>query len=112
MAPAVLDFPGPGGFTHMDMSAGDLSEVPLPANVKLLVADMNIAPPQMLRHLERLQARIHAPAMLITMKINNTAMERSMDRFIRMLRRFAPSPMRATQLPANRAEICVVAGKL
>lgn len=112
MSPVVLDFPGPGQFTHMDMSAGDLADVPLPANVKLLVADLNIAPPQMLRHLERIQMRLHAPAMLVTMKINNTAMERSMDRFIGALRRFAPAPLRATQLPANRAEICVMAGKL
>ncbi len=89
MSPVVLDFPGPGRFTHMDMSAGDLAEVPLPANVKLLVADMRISPPQMLRHLERIQARVHAPAMLLTMKINNEAMERSMDHFIGMLRRFA-----------------------
>jgi len=111
MAPVVLDFPG-GTFTHMQMSAGDLADVPLPANIKIIVVDMNIAPPQMLRHLERIQARVRASAMLLTLKINNTSMERNMDRFIGILRRFAPMPIRATQLPANRAEICVVAGKI
>lgn len=111
MAEVVLDYPG-GTFTHMEMSAGDLAHVPLPANVSLIVSDMNIAPPQMLRHLERIQARVRAPALLLTMKINNTAMERSMDRFVGALRRFAPAPIRATQLPANRAEISVVAGKI
>jgi 23S rRNA (cytidine2498-2'-O)-methyltransferase len=111
MAPVVLDYPG-GTFTHLHMSAGDLADVPLPANIKIIVSDMNIAPPQMLRHLERIQARVRAPAMLLTMKINNPSMERNMDRFIRVLRRFAPAPIRATQLPANRAEICVMAGKI
>jgi 23S rRNA (cytidine2498-2'-O)-methyltransferase len=112
MADTVLDFSGPGRFTHLKTSAGDLGEMPLPAGIKLLVVDMNVAPPQALRMIERIQRRLHVPALMLTLKINNAAIEQKIDRFIETVRTFAPTPIRATQLAANRAEICVVAGKL
>ena len=61
---------------------------------------------------ERLQAQLHAPVLLLTMKMNDEATVARIPEFLRRLRRFAPSPLRATQLASNRSEFCVTAGHL
>lgn len=107
MDSVVLDNPR---FKHLRMSAGALSESFLPDRVDMLVSDMNLAPPVALHYLDRVQKRVRASRMIITLKINDGEMEARIHESLKQLRRMAPHPMRVTQLPANRREICVVAG--
>ncbi len=97
-------------FKHLRMSAGALSESFLPDRVDMLVSDMNLAPPVALHYLDRIQKRVRASRMIITLKMNDEEMEARIHESLKQLRRFAPHPMRVTQLAANRREICVVAG--
>ncbi len=113
MAPCVTDFRGvPGAsFTHMPVSVNAITRKDVPTWLDLLVSDMNLAPTIALRQVERIQSYVHAQALIITVKINDPAMERRIGDFIEHVRHFAPEPVRATQLPANRSEICIVAGE-
>ncbi len=113
MAPCVTDFRGvPGAsFTHLPVSVNAITRKDVPMWLDLLVSDMNLAPPIALRQVERIQSYVHAQALIITVKINDPAMQIRIDDFIKHVRHFAPEPVRATQLPANRSEICIVAGE-
>ncbi len=113
MAPCVTEFRGvPGAsFTHLPVSVNAITRKDVPAWLDLLVSDMNLAPPIALRQVERIQSYVHAQALIITVKINDPAMQMRIDDFIKHVRHFAPEPVRATQLPANRSEICIVAGE-
>lgn len=113
MAPCVTEFRGvPGAsFTHLPVSVNAITRKDVPAWLDLLVSDMNLAPPIALRQVERIQSYVHAQALIITVKVNDPAMEQRIEDFIEHIRHFAPEPVRATQLPANRSEICIVAGE-
>ncbi len=110
----VLHFQGPAGatLTHLRLPAGALAGMELPSPIDLLLSDMNLAPPVVLRYIERLQQRIHAPALILTLKLNDADMESQVPDFLAQLKRFAPRPLLATPLPSNRREICVIAGAL
>lgn len=114
MDPRITHYKKPGGgrFTYLRMSAMDVLDEDLPRPVHLLISDMNVAPPVMIGMIERLQAQLNARVLILTLKINDPTMEWSLPKFLTRIRRFAPSPVRAVQLPANREEICVVAGEL
>jgi 23S rRNA (cytidine2498-2'-O)-methyltransferase len=112
MDPRVLDFVSPEGahFVHFKMNAGQVPPSLLPGHVDLLVCDLNAAPHVIIPIVERLQAQVHAPVFLLTMKMNDEATVARIPEFLRRLRRYAPSPLRATQLASNRSEFCVTAG--
>ncbi|MCE9519176.1 MAG: hypothetical protein K8R87_06465 [Verrucomicrobia bacterium] len=101
----------PGSLKHLRVAAGDLFNQELPRPVHVLVSDMNIAPPIMLRTIEGVQSRVRARVLILTLKINDRRIEQQIPRFMKQIEMFAPFPVRATQLPANRAEFCVVAGE-
>lgn len=101
----------PGSLKHLRVAAADLFKEELPRPVHVLVSDMNIAPPIMLRTVERVQSRVRARVLILTLKLNDRAVEQQIPRFLKQIEMFAPSPVRATQLAANRAEFCVVAGE-
>lgn len=109
MDPRVLAFNAHGElrFTHIQASAGDLARIPSQLHADLLVSDMNLAPPVVLKYLEAVQKRIRARAMIITLKLNDRTMEARLPHFIDRLAAFAPSPVHAAQLPANRREVCL-----
>lgn len=111
MDPRVLAHGGPGGaaFTHLAVSAGELRPADLPRPVELLVSDMNLAPPVALRYIERLQRRVRAHRLLLTLKINDARMQAQIPAFVERVRGFAGGEVRATQLPANRSEITLLA---
>ncbi len=113
MAPSVTEFRGvPGAsFTHLPVSVNAITRKDVPAWLDLLVSDMNLAPTIALRQVERIQSYVHAQALIITVKINDPAMQARIHDFIKHVRHFAPEPVRVTQLPANRSEICIVAGE-
>ncbi len=106
----VLSFSGDQGasFTHLAASAGEVAATDLPRRVELLVSDMNLAPPVALRYIERIQRRVRAETLILTLKINDTKMEEAIPSFLKRIRTFAPGELFATQLPANRKEITVI----
>lgn len=101
----------PGSLRHLRVAASDLLKEDLPRPVHVLVSDMNIAPPVMLRTIERVQSRVRARVLILTLKLNDRRIEQQIPRFMKQIEIFAPFPVRATQLAANRAEFCVVAGE-
>lgn len=99
-------------FQHLRMAVGTLAPHHLPPEVDILVSDMNLAPGVVIPYLETL-CRRHRPALLIlTMKMTDERLESKVGEILGSLRRFVPTPLKATQLPANRREVCVVAGGL
>jgi 23S rRNA (cytidine2498-2'-O)-methyltransferase len=111
----VLDYSDPetgASFTHLRMAVGTLAPQHLPPEVDVVVCDINLAPGVIMPYLETI-CRRHRPAMLIlTMKMSDKITESMVGEILGSLRRFVPTPLRATQLPANRREFCVVAGGL
>jgi 23S rRNA (cytidine2498-2'-O)-methyltransferase len=111
----VLAFQDPktgASFTHLRMAVGTLAPQHLPPEVDIVISDMNLAPGVVIPYLETI-CRRHRPAlMILTMKMTDERVESRVGEILGSLRRFVPTPLRATQLPANRREICVVAGGL
>ncbi len=114
MDPRVLGFQGQGGaaFTHLRMPAGDLQRSMVPEQVDLMVSDLNLAPAIIIRLVEKFARRLQPSLLVLTLKINDRAVLAGLGENLGAIRRFAPSPVRVTQLPANRDEVCVVAGRL
>jgi len=114
MDPRVLSYAESSrvAFQHLQLPVGDLHTIELPGRMNLLITDMNLAPPVVIHYLENIQRRVRASLLFVTLKLNDKAMETRLPDFLDRLRRFAPDPFRVTQLPANRSEICVIAGKL
>jgi 23S rRNA (cytidine2498-2'-O)-methyltransferase len=110
----VLRFTGPrdASFTHLRLPVGDVLPGMLPSNVDLLISDLNLAPAIVIRLVKKMQDLVHASVLIFTLKINDRAVLASLRENLAAIRDFAPGPVRATQLPANRDEICVVAGRL
>jgi hypothetical protein len=50
--------------------------------------------------------------MILTLKLNDKMVEVMLPQMMAKLRSWAPHPLRAVQLAANRSEFCVVAGRL
>lgn len=110
----VLNFTGAGGakFTHLPISAGDLLNMTLPRHVDILVSDMNLEPNVVLKYIEALCYSLEPSLLILTFKLNSSQVERQIPNFLKRLQTFAPRPMRAKQLHANRRDICVLAGNL
>ncbi|MBL9132995.1 MAG: hypothetical protein JNG86_17430 [Verrucomicrobiaceae bacterium] len=100
-----------GAFRHLRMPAGRLDPAKLPADVSMLVCDINLAPPEVLPNIEFLQKALQAPRMILTLKLNTPVLETRLDEFLEFIRRFSPAPVFVTQLAANRREVCVTAGE-
>lgn len=99
-----------GAFRHLRTPVGRLDPAKLPADVALLVCDINLAPPEVLPHIEHLQKALRARRLILTLKLNSSVLEKRLDEFVGFIRRFAPAPVHVTQLAANRREVCVTAG--
>lgn len=110
----VTRFEPPEGtrFVHYEMSADDLPAALLPQHVDILLSDINASPKAVLPILERYQERLKVPLMILTLKLNDRLTVTRIPEFLRRVRAFAPGPIRTMQLPANRSEFCVVAGRL
>lgn len=111
MSEVVTKFAGPAGarFTHLPVSVGALASHPLPDRIDLLLSDMNLAPPVILKYVEAVQKRVRARMLIVTLKLNDREMESRLPEFLVHFARFAPGPVRATQLQANRREVCLFA---
>lgn len=112
MDPAVRRFAGEvtGRFVHLATSAGEVALSDLPQRIDGLVSDMNLAPPVALRYIERLQRKLRARLLILTLKINDAKMEAAIPAFLDRVEKLVPRYERiATQLPANRREITILA---
>lgn len=112
MDPRVLDFglKNGGRFEHLRIPVGALAQHPLQDRIDMIVSDMNLAPSVMLRYVERIQRQVKAATIIANLKINDRLTEERIPHLVRQFSRFAPGTVRARQLPANRREICLLAG--
>jgi 23S rRNA (cytidine2498-2'-O)-methyltransferase len=99
-------------FKHLQIPVGQLNDHPLPKEIDMIVCDMNLAPPVVLTYVENIQHRVNARLMILTLKLNDKMVEVMLPQMMAKLRSWAPHPLRAVQLAANRSEFCVVAGRL
>lgn len=97
-------------FEHRRVPAGKLDLSSLP-EMDMLLCDINLAPTQVIPIIERIQRRIRARHLILTLKLNTPALEDQARAFIQAVQAFAPAPVFATQLAGNRREICVCAGR-
>ncbi|MCB1276425.1 SAM-dependent methyltransferase [Prosthecobacter sp.] len=97
-------------FEHWRTAAGRLNLTALPRDIDLLLCDINLAPPEVLPQVRRIQDAVQARRLILTVKLNTPALEDRAHEFIEAIREWAPAPVFATQLAANRREICVCAG--
>jgi 23S rRNA (cytidine2498-2'-O)-methyltransferase len=110
--PQVRDFVGPGGarVTFHERPAGSVSKGELPEGARLLVSDMNLAPPVALRYVARVRAMLpKLEAAVLTIKLNDEKMIEQTARWIEVVRGIRFSDVRATQLPSHRQEMVIVA---
>ncbi len=99
-----------GSFRHIRCPLAHLDPSKVPQAPALLLCDINLAPPHVLPHLERLQQAIHAKKLILTLKLNSADLEACLDDYVQHIRSFAPGTVHVTQLAANRREVCVTAG--
>jgi 23S rRNA (cytidine2498-2'-O)-methyltransferase len=112
MDAALLARRGPDGaaVTHLRLEVGALRREHVPPGASLLLCDVNLAPPVALRAVTSVASWMGRSlrAAILTLKLND---DRMVDAIPDMLARVAALDLqvRATQLPSNRREICVVA---
>ncbi len=97
-------------FDHWRTAAGRINLTALPQDVSLLLCDINLAPTLVLPQIARIQDGVQGRRLILTIKLNTPALEDRAHEFIDAIRDWAPAPVFATQLAANRREICVCAG--
>lgn len=110
--PRVRAFVGPGGAraTFVQRPAGSVQKDELPRDARLLVVDMNLAPPVALRYVQRVRAMLpRLEAAVITVKLNDERMIAQASRWVELVRAMGFASVRATQLPSHRQEMVVVA---
>ncbi len=114
MSPRVLAYEGPGGarVRHLALAAGALRRHHVPSGASLLVCDANLAPPVALRTVASIASWLRGSlrAAILTLKMNDDRMIDAIPELLSRVRGLGLSP-RATQLPSNRREICVVAAR-
>lgn len=112
MDPRVLDMAIAQNvrFDHWRTAAGRLNLTALPKDISLMLCDINLSPPEVIPQIAHIQDWVQARRLILTIKLNTPALEDRAHEFIEAIRQWAPVPVFATQLAANRREICVCAG--
>ena len=95
-------------YDHIGLPASQLPLDYLPERIDLLACDMNLAPDVVLKYLEPLYLRLKPRWLVFTFKMNDARVEALMPYFIQQVRRFAPGPVYAKQLHANRREVTLI----
>jgi 23S rRNA (cytidine2498-2'-O)-methyltransferase len=109
MSQLVLDSPL---FTQVKMAAGDFQKTILPHDIDILTSDMNLEPNLVLDYVEFITGQLEPRLLILTLKLNDAKVEARLPALLQRVQRFAPKPVRAKQLPANRRDLCVIAGRL
>lgn len=102
-----------GGFRHIKVAVGGLRREDVPDHVDWLLLDVNLAPQVALHQIKRIvpMVRRHLRGAFFTLKLNEEAFAAEIPAFLERIRGMALPEVRATQLPANRKEICVYASR-
>lgn len=108
MAPQVL---AASGFAHLQLSLGDLRREQLPPQVDWLLMDVNLAPQVALHGVRRIVSTLRPSlrGVIFTLKLNDWKLAAAVPELRDRVAGMGLENVRATQLPANRREICVVA---
>ena len=113
MDSGVLAYIGPGGARvhHVAETLASVRWEALPRRVDWLLLDVNLAPPVAIHGLGRLvPAWKHSlRAAILTLKMNDAAVRRALPTYLERIAGQGFSDVQVTHLPANRAELCVIA---
>jgi 23S rRNA (cytidine2498-2'-O)-methyltransferase len=99
-------------FTHLSVPAGNLPLSAVPGRVDILTSDMNLEPNLVLDYVGRLAGHLRPRLLILTLKMNDPKIEARVPAFLEKVRKLGLEEVRAKQLPANRRDICVLAGSL
>lgn len=112
MSPAVLAFVGPGGarVQHVKKPGGGVDLNDAPKDTSMLLLDVSLTPPMAFRYFARLASLAQSASLaILTLKLGEAKnLDDVQSAFVR-LRELGFGDLRATRLPSNRAEICIVA---
>lgn len=108
MDPRVLAAPR---FQHLQVPLGDLRREQLPPDVRWLLLDVNLAPQVALHGVRRIVSTLRGTlrGAIFTLKLNDWALAEKVPDLLARVAGMGLRDVRATQLPSNRREICVVA---
>jgi 23S rRNA (cytidine2498-2'-O)-methyltransferase len=105
MAPHILSSPG---FAHMPTAFELLDPAKLPPKIRLVIFDVNLAPIKTMKPLVRLVSGMKGvDAVLLTLKLNDARMIEKIPWMLTQVGAMGFNDVRATQLAANRQEMCV-----
>ncbi len=98
------------GFAHLKLALGDLRREQLPARVDWLLMDVNLAPQVAVHGVRRIVSTLRDTlrGVLFTLKLNDWKMAAEVPALLERVAGMGLSDVRATQLPSNRREVCVV----
>jgi 23S rRNA (cytidine2498-2'-O)-methyltransferase len=98
-------------FHHLRTTLGDVRLEAIPRRIDWLALDVNLAPQVALHGLRRIVAahRRHLRGVILTLKLNDWRLAAEVPSFLARVKAMGLAEVRATQLGANRQEICVVA---
>jgi 23S rRNA (cytidine2498-2'-O)-methyltransferase len=108
MAPALLASPR---FSHLRTTLADVRLEALPAHVDWLLMDVHLAPQVALHQVRRLVAGLRPRGLcgaIFTLKMNDDHAWADVPALLERVRAMGLGEPRATQLPSNRREICVI----
>ncbi len=113
MAPHVLAYVGPGGARvhHVQETLAGVRWEMLPRAVDWLLLDVNLAPPVALHGLTRLVPawRKRLRGAVLTLKMNDAIVRRGVATWLERVAALGFRDVLVTHLPANHAELCVIA---
>jgi 23S rRNA (cytidine2498-2'-O)-methyltransferase len=113
MSKAVLAYRHESGARvhHLPLKVGALRWEDLPERVDWLLLDVHLAPQVALHAIQRLMPRLRPTlrGAVLTLKMNDEQIVAEIPALLDRVRALGFGDVRATHLPANRREICVVA---
>jgi len=113
MDAGVLAYQHPNGARvhHLQVTIGALRWEDLPPRVDWLLLDVHLAPQVALHAIQRFLPRLRPTlrAAVMTLKMNDDRIVTEIPALLERVRRLGFHEVRATHLPSNRQEICVVA---
>ena len=113
MSSAVLAYRHPGGARvhHIPYKIGALRWEDFPEHVDWLLLDVHLAPQVALHSIQRFMPKLRRTlsAAVLTLKLNDEQVVAQIPELVDRVLAFGFSEVRATQLPSNRREICVIA---
>lgn len=96
---------------HLPIKIGALRWEDLPAHVDWLLVDVHLAPQVALHAVQRFMPRLRPTlrGAVFTLKLNDDAVVAEIPELVARVGRLGFDDVRATHLPSNRRELCVVA---